>query len=104
MHQNSRRYIKAFPKFECNIYSDIDFQSAISVSSTGNGRSLSELTDRLAFVNFSSPGDNNKLHKLHILFDNRLFHKLMLFTLLLVEGIYGTANQAVFSSNLPRFY
>ena len=55
MHQNSRRFIKAFPKFECNIYSDIDFQSAISVSSTGNSRSLTELTDRLAFVNFSSP-------------------------------------------------
>ena len=45
--------------------------------------------------------DDNTLHKLHKLFDNRLFYKLMLFTLLLVEGIYGTANQAVFSSNLP---
>ena len=47
--------VKAFPKFECNIYSDIDFQSAISVSSTGNSRSLTEQTDRLAFVNFSTP-------------------------------------------------
>ena len=58
MHQNSRRYIKGFPKFECNIYSDIDLQLAISVSSTGNSRSFTELTDRLAFVNFSSPGLN----------------------------------------------
>ena len=40
--------------------------------------------------------DNNKLHNLHRLFDNRLFHKLMLFTLLLVEGIYGTANKLYF--------
>ena len=47
--------VKAFPKFECNIYSDIDFQSAISVSSTGNSLSFTELTDRLAFLNFSSP-------------------------------------------------
>ena len=47
--------VKAFPKFECNVYSDIDFQSAISVTSTGNSRSFTELTDRLAFVNFSSP-------------------------------------------------
>ena len=39
--------------------------------------------------------------KLHKLFDNRLFHKLMLFTLLLVEDIYGKANQAVISSILP---
>ena len=39
-----------------------------------------------------------------MLFDNRLFYKLMLFTLLLVEGIYGTANQYVFSRNLPSFY
>ena len=44
------------PKFECNIYSDIDIQSAIFVSSTGNSRSFSVLKDRLAFVNFSSPG------------------------------------------------
>ena len=55
MHQNSRQYIKGFPKFECSIYSDIDLQSAISVSSTGNSRSFTELTDRLAFVNFPSP-------------------------------------------------
>ena len=48
--------VKVFPKFECNIYSDIDFQSAISVSSTGNSRSFIVPTDRLAFVNFSSPG------------------------------------------------
>ena len=47
--------VKAFLKFECNIYSDIDFQLAISVSSTGNSQSFTELTDRLAFVNFSSP-------------------------------------------------
>ena len=47
--------VKAFPKFECNTYSDIDFQSAISVSSNGNSRSFTELTDRLALVNFSSP-------------------------------------------------
>ena len=47
--------VKAFPKFECNVYSDIDVQSAISVTSTGNSRSFTELTDRLAFVNFSSP-------------------------------------------------
>ena len=48
--------VKVFPKFECNIYLDIDFQSAISVSSTGNNRSFTALTDRLAFVNFSSLG------------------------------------------------
>ena len=47
---------KVCPKFECNIYSDIDVQSAISVSSTGNSRLFTALTDRLAFVNFSSPG------------------------------------------------
>ena len=46
--------VKAFPKFECNIDSDIDFQRAISVSFTKNSRSFTELTDRLAFVNFSS--------------------------------------------------
>ena len=40
-------------------YSDIDFQSAISVSSTGNSRSFTELTDQLAFVNFSSPIRNH---------------------------------------------
>ena len=33
----------------------MDFQSAISVNSTGNSRSFTELTDRLAFANFSSP-------------------------------------------------
>ena len=38
------------------MYSDIDFQSAISVSSTGNSQTFTELTNRLAFVNFSSPG------------------------------------------------
>ena len=53
--------VKAFPKCECNIYSDIDFQSAISVSSTGKSRSFTELTDRLAFVNFSSPGPDMTL-------------------------------------------
>ena len=47
--------VKAFLKFESIIYSDIDFQSAISASSTGNSQSFTELTDRLAFVNFSSP-------------------------------------------------
>ena len=68
-----------------------------------------QLTTRLIASSISSelPGyyipnyylrDNNELHRL---FDNRLVYKLMLFTLLLVEGIYGTANQAVFSSNLP---
>ena len=41
--------------------------------------------------------DNNKLHKL---FDNRLFYKSILFTLLLVESNYRKANQAAFSSNL----
>ena len=46
--------VKAFPKFECNIDSDIYFQPAISVSFTENSRSFTELTDRLAFVNFSS--------------------------------------------------
>ena len=48
--------VKDCPKFECNIYSDIDVHSAISVSSAGNSRSFTVLTDRLAFVNFSSPG------------------------------------------------
>ena len=73
-------------------------------------KSQDQLTTRLIASSISQelPGyyihnyylrDNNKLHKLHRLFDNRLFYKLMLFTLLLVEGIYGTANQAVFSSN-----
>ena len=42
-------------KFECNIYSDTDVQSAVSVSSTGNSRSFTVLMDQLAFVNFSSP-------------------------------------------------
>ena len=46
---------KVCPKFGCNMYSDIDVQSAISVSATGNSRSFTVLTDRLAFVNFSSP-------------------------------------------------
>ena len=48
--------VKVCPKFECNLYSDIDLQSAISVSSTRNRQSFTVLTDRLAFVNFSSPG------------------------------------------------
>ena len=48
-------FVKVCPKFECNIYSDTDVQSAISVSFTGNSRSFTVLTDRLAFVNFSSP-------------------------------------------------
>ena len=47
--------LKVCPKFGCNIYSDIDVQSAISVSATGNSRSFTVLTDQLAFVNFSSP-------------------------------------------------
>ena len=47
--------VKVLPKFKCNIYSDIDFQSAISVSSTGNSRPFTVLTDQLAFVNLSSP-------------------------------------------------
>ena len=47
---------KVYPKFKCNIYSDIDFQSVISVSSTRNSQSFTVLTDRLAFVSFSSPG------------------------------------------------
>ena len=46
--------VKVCPNFECNIDSDIDVQSAISVSSR-NSRSFTVLTDRLAFVNFSSP-------------------------------------------------
>ena len=46
---------QGFPKFECNIYSDIDFQSAISVSSTGNSQSFTVMTDQMAFVNLSSP-------------------------------------------------
>ena len=54
--------VKAFPKFECNIYSDIHFQSAIAVSSTGNSLSFTVLTDRLAFVNFSSPGIEALVH------------------------------------------
>ena len=73
-------------------------------------KSRNQLTTRLIASSISEglPGyyihnyylrDNNKLHKLHRLFDNRLFYKLMLFTLLLVEGIYETANQAVFCSN-----
>ena len=66
--------VKAFPKFEFNIYSDIGFQSAISVSSTGNSRYFTELTDRLAFVNFSSPGPdcsrcNNVVISIEIEFD-----------------------------------
>ena len=48
--------VKVCPKFECNIYSDIDVQSAISVSSTGKSRSYTALMDRLAFVNFSPGG------------------------------------------------
>ena len=56
---------KAFPNFECNIYSDIDFQSAIFVSSTGNSRSFTELTDRLRFLNFSSPDYIDVVIKLH---------------------------------------
>ena len=48
-------HVKDGPKFKCNIYSDIDVHSAISVSSVGNSRSFTVLTDRLAFVNFSSP-------------------------------------------------
>ena len=57
MHQiPAHNPCQCFSKFECNIYSDIDFQSAIPVTSTGNSRSFTELTDRLAFVNFSSPG------------------------------------------------
>ena len=47
--------VKVIPKFECNIYSDIDFQSAISVSSIRNSQSFIVLTERLAFVYFSSP-------------------------------------------------
>ena len=50
--------VKAFLKFECNIYLDMDFKSAISVSSTASSRSFTELMDRLAFVNFSSPALN----------------------------------------------
>ena len=49
--------LKVCSKFGCNIYSDIDVQSAISVSATGNSRSFTVLTDRLAFVNFSSPDE-----------------------------------------------
>ena len=49
--------VKVCPKFECNIYSDIDVQSAISVSSTRNSRSFTVLTDPLAFVNFSRPAN-----------------------------------------------
>ena len=45
--------VKVFLKFECNIYSDIDFQSAISVIYTGNSQSFTELMDRLTFVSFS---------------------------------------------------
>ena len=51
--------VKVFPKFKCNIYSDIDFPSTISVSSTGNNPSFTELMNRLAFVNFSSPDMKN---------------------------------------------
>ena len=40
---NSNTPIKVFAKFECNIYSDTDFQLAISVSSGGNSRSNSVL-------------------------------------------------------------
>ena len=46
--------VKVCPKFECNIYSDIDIQSAISVSSTG---SFAILTDQFAFVSFSRPAN-----------------------------------------------
>ena len=48
--------VKVCPKVECNIYSDIDVQSAISVSYTGKSRSYTALMDRLAFVNFSPGG------------------------------------------------
>ena len=48
-------FVKVCPKIECNIYSDIDMRSAISINATGNSRSFTVLTDRLAFVNFSSP-------------------------------------------------
>ena len=47
-------HVKDCPKFECNIYLDTDVHSAISVSSAGNSQSFTVLTDRLAFVNFSS--------------------------------------------------
>ena len=46
---------QGFSEFVWNIHSDIDFQLAISISPTRNSRSFTELTDRLAFVNFSSP-------------------------------------------------
>ena len=45
------------------MYSDMDVQSAISVSCIGNSLSFTVLTDRLAFVNFSSPGLYIFLHK-----------------------------------------
>ena len=51
----SMTLVKVCPKFECNIFSDIDVQSAISLCSTENSRSYTALTDRLAFENFSSP-------------------------------------------------
>ena len=57
--------VKVFPIFECIIYSDIEFQSAISVCSPGNSRSFTVLTDRLAFVNFSSP-DGDEVHTFEI--------------------------------------
>ena len=33
--------LEGFSKFECSIYSDVDFWSAISISPTGNSRSFS---------------------------------------------------------------
>ena len=58
--------VKVCPKFECHIYSDIDVQSAISISFTGNSQLFTVLMDRLAFVNFSSPGIQNCKNEKHL--------------------------------------